>query len=175
MSSNNFENESDSLNLLLDRVREFAGVHRDAAVARELNVSSSNIPTWRKRGTVPYRELVTWAYEKGISMDWLFYGKTPMMLDDDSGEYEVDGEFDSFDPESLEIAIACVELYINELGLKVSPAKKAKVIRMLYPHIRDDDGNEIPDSANVIDLLKLADESEKQEGDMNEQKKGSVA
>jgi len=90
-------------------------------------------------------------------------------------EYSYEENEDPFDLESLEIAIECVELYIKELGLKVSPAKKAKVIRMLYPLIRDDDGNEIPDSANVIDLLKLADESEKQEGDMNEQKKGSVA
>ena len=163
------ENNDNELDILLDRVKEFIGSNKDAAVARELSVSRSNIPTWRKRGTAPYRELVTWAYEKGISMDWLFYGKPPMMIDDAVEELEID-KFDSFDPESLEIAIECIELYINELDLKVTPAKKAKVIRMLYPLIRDDDDNEVPDNNNVIDLLKLAAEVEEEEGNNNEQK-----
>jgi len=165
-----FENNDNELDVLLNRVKEFIGSNKDAAVARELSVSRSNIPTWRKRGTAPYRELVSWAYEKGISMDWLFYGKPPMMIDDAAEELEID-EFDSFDPEALEIAIECVELYISELALKVPPAKKAKVIRMLYPLIRDDEDNEVPD--NVIDLLQLASEAEEEEK-TNEQKEKVV-
>ncbi len=81
-------------------------------------------------------------------------------------------ENEPFDLEVLEIAIECIELYIDELDLKVTPAKKAKVIRMLYPLIRDDDNNEVPD--NVIDLLKLAAEID-EEGETDGQQKEKVA
>jgi len=77
-----------------------------------------------------------------------------------------------FDQEALEIAIECVDVYIEELGLKVTLAKKAKVIRMLYPLIRDDDDSDIPD--NVIDLLQLAEEEVQEQGELDEQQKEKV-
>jgi phage repressor protein C with HTH and peptisase S24 domain len=50
------------------------GSEKDADVARALGVASSSIPTWRKRGTVPYADLVHFAYRNEISLDELFYG-----------------------------------------------------------------------------------------------------
>lgn len=68
---------------LILRVKEVSGAKRDAHVARELNVSTSNLPTWRERGTIPYGVFVQWADTKNVSLNWLFYGIPPMMKLDD--------------------------------------------------------------------------------------------
>jgi len=241
------ENNDNYFDVVFNRLKEFIGTSKDAAVARELGVSRSNISTWKKKDAIPHREIDSWAIDKGISLNWIYHGFPPMMLDDDTGsplnyskrqmdssdnlssfavrepvelKYEhqdmgsqaeyyancvikglkqillepeikhewvkkideyarnlyqiivsLKNETKPLDQESLEIAIECVELYIKELGLKVHPAKKAKVIRMLYPLIRDDDDNEVPD--NLIDLLQLAEEVQEQ-GDIDEQQKAKV-
>ena len=90
MSRAKVQYSEDELEILLERVKKWINSDKDADVARALEVSSSSIPTWRKRGTVPYGELVQWAYRNEVSLDWLFCGGDGNMYDgvaEPSGSY----------------------------------------------------------------------------------------
>lgn len=58
---------------ILARVKEVVGAKNDAQVAKALEVDPSNIPTWRRRGTIPYEPLATFAHAKGVSLNWLLH------------------------------------------------------------------------------------------------------
>jgi len=161
---------------IMDRLKTAGGIQKNSALAEYLGISPTAFSNRKKTGSVPYEQLIEVAYKNGISFNWLFTGQPPMMIDDAMEEVDIyDAATDSggymaekpVDQEALETAIECVELYINELNLIVSSGKKAKVIRMLYPLICDEE--ELPQDDKIIDLLKLAAEDERDNNNENEQ------
>ena len=60
---------------ILRRVSDETGASSDAEVARALKAGSSSVATWRARGTIPYSNICEFANEKGLSANWLLYGK----------------------------------------------------------------------------------------------------
>lgn len=106
MSTLDESNSTNEVEIVLSRVKRVIKSKTDVDVAEALGVSKSNVPTWRKRGTVPYKELVMWAEDRHVSLNWLFYGIPPMGLDeamDVAAEYE---ESLSYQPKAVQMQFA---------------------------------------------------------------------
>lgn len=152
MSSIELTDASTDLEILLDRVKERIGSKTDADAARALEVSSATIPTWRKRGTVPYGDFVRWAYKNDVSMDWLFYGG-PIDIET-ATDLEL-GRSYPIDKQLLAICIEAADVMIKEMGVELSPEKRAQIVSLLYEQYEDMAEPEI-DSEKVVRLIKLA-------------------
>ncbi|MDY6979197.1 MAG: helix-turn-helix domain-containing protein [Pseudomonadota bacterium] len=88
MSSDVLTNDSDWLGDILARLGQVVEAKRDADLARALKTGSSSLPTWRKRGTIPYANLVAFARDEGVSLNWLLLGVGPKKLPE-SGVHSV--------------------------------------------------------------------------------------
>jgi hypothetical protein len=72
------ENPSLDPHAILDRLAEArdipAGRGRDAALARELGISSKRISAWRERRTLDHELVALRCREWGLSMNWAYFG-----------------------------------------------------------------------------------------------------
>jgi hypothetical protein len=59
------------------RLRQVLGVANDAQLGRALGLRESAPGNWRARDSVPYRQCVEIAAERGVSLDWLLLGRGP--------------------------------------------------------------------------------------------------
>lgn len=55
----------------------------DKDVAKALNIPQMTFTSMKKRGSIPYKEVMDFCADRGISINWLFYGQTPIMLKED--------------------------------------------------------------------------------------------
>ena len=66
-----------TLDVIVDRIKQFSGVDRDAEVAEVLGISKGKLATAKARGSIPYRDLVAYSMKSGASLDWLLTGEGP--------------------------------------------------------------------------------------------------
>lgn len=59
---------------MIDRIKEALSITADNELSAALNISKSNVVTWRSRGKVPYSVAVNVAIEHQVSLDWLLTG-----------------------------------------------------------------------------------------------------
>ncbi len=59
----------------LNRLKKLVGVYSDAELARSLGLTASNISSWRRRKSLPYKKCIEVAAEHGVSLDWLLFGQ----------------------------------------------------------------------------------------------------
>ena len=59
----------------VDRAKLALGVKKDSELARSLEVSTSVIPGYHKRGVLPLEQSIKIAERTGVSLDWLILGK----------------------------------------------------------------------------------------------------
>lgn len=57
------------------RAKLALGVEKDSELARSLEVSTSVIPGYHKRGVLPLEQSIKIAEQTGVSLDWLILGK----------------------------------------------------------------------------------------------------
>lgn len=60
---------------IFDRARKAADARSDAELSGAFGKSANAIATWRRRNTVPLAELVAFAKERGLSLEWLLTGE----------------------------------------------------------------------------------------------------
>ncbi len=60
---------------IFERLYRLAGVKSDAALAKELGVTPQAVANSKKRDSVPYEKICTWAEAKGHSLDYILLGK----------------------------------------------------------------------------------------------------
>ena len=63
---------------VIDRAKIALGIKTDAQLARALEVSTSVIPGYNRRQTVPLEQCIKIAERTGVSLDWLILGKGEM-------------------------------------------------------------------------------------------------
>ena len=69
------DRDDPSLEEILERVKTAMGAKTDAELARFLFAQPTTISTWKQRGTVPWKNLVRFAQEFDISLQWLLRGE----------------------------------------------------------------------------------------------------
>lgn len=108
---------------VLSRIAKLSDVYTDADVAEVLGVSPQTLSTWKRRGTIPYERICSFATAKDVSLDYLLLGVSgrsylggldPMLLEG------IGMEFEKTAPELLTI---------HNVGLIYN-----RVIRLLEPN-----------------------------------------
>ena len=64
-----------SADAVVERMRDVMGVANDAQLGRALGLRESAPGNWRARNSVPYRQCVEIAADRGVSLDWLLLGR----------------------------------------------------------------------------------------------------
>lgn len=65
---------------ILGRLKKITRVKTDSGLSEVLGVSPQTLSSWKGRDRIPYSECVELASAHGISLDWLFGGQGPMLL-----------------------------------------------------------------------------------------------
>lgn len=89
MSTNNAPDVNTWLDEILDRIRSVAGISSDSALSRVLGAGRSSVATWKKRGTIPCMQLIEFANDHDLSLDWLFFGIGRQKISTTMGSYGV--------------------------------------------------------------------------------------
>lgn len=67
---------------IFDRMKSAADIQSDSELARVLEVTPQAIYKFKKQGRVPADLVVKYAFDAGLSLDWLVYGRGTMMIED---------------------------------------------------------------------------------------------
>ncbi len=59
---------------VIERMIEAAGLKNSSELARHFETSPSTIANWKKRDTIPYKEVYEISRQFGVSMDWILNG-----------------------------------------------------------------------------------------------------
>ena len=59
---------------ILNRIKDIENISLDTDICSLLGISRSSLSGYRNREAVPYKEIVNYAVEKGVSIDWILTG-----------------------------------------------------------------------------------------------------
>ncbi len=65
---------------ILGRLKKITHVKTDSELSEVLGVSPQTLSSWKGRGRIPYSICMEVAQARGVSLDWLFGGQGPMLL-----------------------------------------------------------------------------------------------
>lgn len=65
---------------ILGRLKKITLVKTDSGLSEVLGVSPQTLSSWKGRGRIPYSVCMEVAQAHGVSLDWLFGGQGPMLL-----------------------------------------------------------------------------------------------
>lgn len=66
--------------LIIERMRKIENVQNDKDLAERISVEASTLSKWKSRNSLPIDKILTFANDKGISIDWLISGKEAEQL-----------------------------------------------------------------------------------------------
>lgn len=128
-------------------------------VARLVRKTRKTVSNWERedaeRTPIPSDALEVLG-ANGMDVAYVILGirEGPLQVSEGAGNYSYDA-LDRLDLELLEISIEAAEVCLAELGRTLPPAKKAKLVGMIYDLYRDEGPEEI-DKGKVIRLIDLA-------------------
>lgn len=104
------------------RLGQLLKTNKDADVYRFLGMSQSSYSNRKKRGTIPYEEIIQACVRQGFSLDYVLAARDPH---DTSGEAPISADF-------------AIGFMMNEGG--TSERKAGKAFRGIYAHLVNDEG-----------------------------------
>jgi hypothetical protein len=60
---------------IIERLKTSLKIKTDTELNKALSLSNGTATGWKKRGTVPYKEVYEASRKTGYSMDWILTGK----------------------------------------------------------------------------------------------------
>ncbi len=81
-----------TFNEIIDRIKEVLETKKDTDVAQALNIKRNTFALRRKRGSIPYEEILTFCNKKDISVDWALTGKRPKSQKERELLYEIESK-----------------------------------------------------------------------------------
>ena len=137
--------EADSI---IERMKSAAGMKSDSDLARCLGVTPQAIYKFRKQGRLPADLVVSYAFDAGLSLDWLATGNGTMMAED------VKIVLGKIDYELLEAVIEVVEELLVTLEKDATPKQKTQLILALYD-LAGEREDRVVDRPTALRLVKL--------------------
>ncbi len=67
--------------------KKIGGKVYDKDVAAELGIAQATFATMKKRGSIPYREIMEFCARRKISINWLFFDQPAEMLVEETGKF----------------------------------------------------------------------------------------
>jgi len=65
---------------IISRIKEFASLENDLEVAKLLDLKPNTFSERKKKGSIPFKQLVKYSEENKIDLDWLLNGKRKFKL-----------------------------------------------------------------------------------------------
>jgi len=59
---------------VLDRLKHFFQIGKDIDLAEKLNVTTANLGGYKRRGTIPYEQILIALEDTDADLQWIFYG-----------------------------------------------------------------------------------------------------
>lgn len=104
----------------INRMKQALGLEgkSDAELARHLDMSSSALSQWKRKGEVPSPQIINVATKAGVSIDWLANGTTVESADDNGGFVvkQIASFGRSIDPAIVELAVLQLLYYKGRRG-----------------------------------------------------------
>jgi hypothetical protein len=63
---------------IIERIKEVEKIHSDVAVAQTLDISKENLSNYKTKGRIPYKAISNYCLQKGIKVDYIMNGTTPI-------------------------------------------------------------------------------------------------
>ncbi len=80
-------------NEIIERMKDISSSYKvsgkvyDKDIASELGISQASFATMKKRGTIPYKEIMEFCAHRKISINWLFFDQPAEMLIEETGKF----------------------------------------------------------------------------------------
>ncbi|EKD55732.1 MAG: hypothetical protein ACD_59C00053G0004 [uncultured bacterium] len=58
-------------------LQEKYNLKSETKVAQALGMTQQTFSAYKKRGTIPYQEIIAFCHKKKLSLDWIFLGREP--------------------------------------------------------------------------------------------------
>lgn len=72
------KNSTLDISAVLNRIGECLKTKKDTEIASALGVSRQTVSGWRRRGSIPYENLIPFAREKNLPLTFILWGDTPL-------------------------------------------------------------------------------------------------
>jgi hypothetical protein len=141
-----------SISEILDIIKKLEKISKDTELASIFGVRQSLITMWRKRGTVPYENLLHYCELRNIDPLWLLTGKGPKYRSESSKTATTRHPKLNLMKEVIE----AVEEVFERDKLSLSPEKKARLITLIYEEVSEDEKKLPLIGQKVGKLIKLA-------------------
>lgn len=79
--------------VVMRRLREVLGYPTDAALARDIGMTTSNWANRKKTNSIPFDRVMPFAHSRGVSLSWLLFGEGEPMTE--GGDRTVSAEIDT--------------------------------------------------------------------------------
>lgn len=133
---------------IIDRMKSAAGMKSDSELARCLDITPQAIYKFRKQGKLPADLFVSYAFDAGLSLDWLATGNGTMMAED------VKTVLGKVDNDLLEAVIEVVEELLESVNKPVTAKQKTQLVLALYDLAGEREDRSI-DRPTALRLVKL--------------------
>ncbi|MBE9482013.1 MAG: helix-turn-helix domain-containing protein [Bacteroidetes bacterium] len=94
---------------IIDRILKYKGFKTDIKLAKHWKVAPTTITSWRTRNSIPFKKIIAFCEDEGVSLDYIFTGKYKitqktktegeMQVAEEASIYKVENE----DPEIVEL------------------------------------------------------------------------
>lgn len=151
MAGTNYEREL--LRGIIERICKLEGLANEVDVAGPLQVNPRNVAAWKSRKSVPWLHLETYCRKKGLSLEWMVYGrgarKSADLQMEPGAVYRV-----TTDQDAVYRLSAVVHRLCHEQNIAVDEESFADVVRLLHREGIDEPERNVKPS-RVAELVKI--------------------
>lgn len=133
---------------VIERLKAALGLRTDKDVADALGMKASTFGERRKRGTLPFEELLRLADSRNVDLRWLLTGRQGAGAQEPRATYGT-----PIDVELLTTVIAGLKAELQSRGRQLQPAREAKVIAIVYEHFKAKGGADAAAFSRFLDLV----------------------
>jgi len=159
MSTKYSENNNKySLNSVLERLKVSEGWRFDTDAATALDMDRRSLAGFKSRDSLPFDYLVSFAREKGYSLEWVINGRGPEKVDMLCGVAETSPAYSSIDYTLFDEVSKAVHELINEAGVEIKTehdqSKFDYLLAYSYDQVLKNNGK--INKKDIASLVKLA-------------------
>jgi len=139
---------TDIFTSVIGRIKTFSKARSESEIAKLLNLNQSTFAERKRRGSLPFEEIITYADKSGVSLDWIFLGEG-------NPERRAEGGSQSLNASLLQDIVEGIEEYLEGEKLELSGDKKAELTVYLYERLLKEQTEKSKVRGEVKALLKL--------------------
>ncbi len=134
---------------IIERIKKLRHLSSDGAMAEMLGFTRTAFAERKRRNSIPYEELVSFAEAESVNIHWLLTGVGPEKTFGHAGTSTY------YDPALLREVIEAVEEQLAKEKVILKPGQKAELITLLYEEIQVDETKRPQLKGKILRLTRL--------------------